>query len=447
MINWKDMKQNKVHKTIFLFVILLGFQVMAQEEELLTVEEAVSIALENNYLIKIATNDQLIDETSVSPGFAGMLPSVNAVVDTNNSLQNIEQTRSDGTQLSRDNAKNQNLTYGVQLDWTIFDGLRMFSRYDELKEIKKRSDAELKLAILGTVSDVMGTYYDLVQQKQQLSALDSTLVISRQRVELANNRFTIGRASKLELLNAQVDENTDQAAYHRQRELFQNTKTRLNEIMGRDVKEDFLVVELISIDKTLQLEDLEQQTTTQNPQLQAQLINKRITELQLKQIKGDRLPTISAQAGYMFSDSESSLGFTTNNNTRGFNYGISARLNLFDGFNQNRNEKIAKIQIENSELLIEQQTQTLLSQLTTAFQTYKTNLTLMELEVHNEAIAKENLEITLAKHRIGTIPTIEFRTAQLNYINAVVRSTNAVYEAKRSEITLQELAGNLRLGM
>ena len=69
----------------------------------------------------------------------------------------------------------------------------------------------------------------------------------------------------------------------------------------------------------------------------------------------------------------------------------------------------------------------------------------MELEVKNEAIAKENLEITMAKYRIGTIPTIEFRTAQLNYINAVVRSSNAVYEAKISEIILKELAGSLSL--
>ncbi len=437
--------QNRFHKILVLFLVFMGVQTMAQEEGLLTVEEAVSIALENNYQIKIASNDLKIDETSVSLGFAGMLPKVNAVADNNNSIQNIDQTRSDGTQLSKDNAKNTSVTYGVQLDWTIFDGLRMFSRYDQLQEIKKRSDAELKLAVLGTVSDVMTTYYDLVQQKQQLNALDSTLVISRQRVDLANNRFSIGKASKLELLNAQVDENTDQAVYLKQQELFENTKTRLNEIMGRGVKSEFRVVDLISIDRTLELDILEQQTTTQNPQLQAQLINKRITELQLKQIKGSRLPTISAQAGYMFSDSESSLGFTTNNSARGFNYGFSARLNLFDGFNQNRNEKIAKIQIENSELLIKQQTQTLLSQLSTAFQTYKTNLKLMELEVHNEEIAKENLEITMAKYRIGTIPTIEFRTAQLNYINAVVRSTNAVYQAKLSEITLKELAGNLSL--
>lgn len=439
--------QNKPHNIVILLLVLMGFHAMAQTEELLTVEEAVAIALENNYQIKIAANALKRDETSVSPGFAGMLPSLNAVADNNNSLQNIDQTRSDGTQLSRDNAKNTSLTYGVQLDWTIFDGLQMFSRYDELQEVKNRSDAELKRAILETVGDVMITYFDLVHQKHQLNALDSTIVISKQRVELANNRFSIGKASKLELLNAQVDENTDQAVFLRQQELYQNTKTRLNKIIGRDVKTAFRVGDLISIDKTLELDVLEQLTTSQNPQLQTQLIQKRITELQLKQIKGSRLPTISAQAGYMFSDSESSLGFTTNNNTRGFNYGFSARLNLFDGFNQNRNEKIAKIQIENSELLIEEQTQTLLSQLTTAFQTYKTNLRLMDLEVNNEAIAKENLEITMAKYRIGTIPTIEFRAAQLNYINAVVRSSNAVYSAKLSEITLQELAGNLSLGM
>lgn len=416
---------------------------MAQEKALLTVEEAVSIALENNHQIKMVANDLKIEETSFSPGFAGMLPTVNAVANNNNSIQNITQTRSDGTNLSRDNAKNNSLNYGVELDWTIFDGLRMFARYDQLQEATKLGEAQLKQAILITVSDAMATYFDLVQQKQQLNALDSTLVISKQRVELANNRFSIGKASKLELLNAQVDQNTDQTQYLRQQELFQNTKTRLNQIIGRDVKTDFQVVDLIAIDRSLELDDLEEEAKAQNPQLMAQLISKRMVELQLKELKGSRLPTINAHGGYLFSESESSLGFTTNNNARGFNYGLSLRWNLFDGSNQNRKEQIAKIQLKNSDLLIDQQTQTLLSQLSIAYQTYKTNLSLMELEIHNEAIAKENLDITMAKYKIGTIPTIEFRTAQLNYTQAVVRSSNATYEAKLSEIILKELAGNL----
>lgn len=412
---------------------------------MLTAEEAVAIALENNYQIKIISNELKIDETSVTPGFAGMLPTFNGVVDTNGSQQDINQIRSDGTEISRNNAKNNSLSYGVELDWTIFDGLRMFARYDQLKEIKNLGEAELKQAVLTTVGDVTTIYYDLVQQQQQLSALDSTLVISQQRVDLANNRFEIGKASKLELLNAQVDQNTDQTQYLRQQELYANTKVRLNEIIARDVKTDFKVVDILEVDTDLFLPKLEELAQKQNPQLQAQIINKRIAELQFKQVRAARFPTVSAQTGYTFNESESSLGFTTSNNTQGFNYGFSARLNIFDGFNQNRNEKIALIQIENSDLLIEQQTQTLLSQLSTAYHTYSTNLLLMDLESKNEDIAKENLDITMAKYRIGTIPTIEFRTAQLNYINAVLRSSNAAYEAKLSEITLKELAGNLSL--
>jgi outer membrane protein len=74
---------------------------------------------------------------------------------------------------------------------------------------------------------------------------------------------------------------------------------------------------------------------------------------------------------------------------------------------------------------------------------YLNNLELIHLEEDNEAIAKQNLSITLDKFKIGTITTLEFRTAQLNYINAKVRYSNAQYEAKLSEIALKELAGTI----
>ena len=170
---------------------------------------------------------------------------------------------------------------------------------------------------------------------------------------------------------------------------------------------------------------------------------KRQTRIQLKQVRATPYPTITANTGYVFSESESSLGFTTSANSRGWNYGFSARLNLFDGFTQNQQEKIARIQLENTDLEIARQQQTLASQLGTAYQTYLTNISLIELERSNAIIAKENLDITMEKFRIGTIPTIEFRTAQLNYINAIVRYSNAKFQAKLSEISLKEFAGNL----
>jgi outer membrane protein TolC len=127
------------------------------------------------------------------------------------------------------------------------------------------------------------------------------------------------------------------------------------------------------------------------------------------------------------------------------NYGFSASINVFNGFLQKRNERIARLQIENSTIAIEQQRQVLNSQLTSTYQTYLTNIQLIELESKNETIAKQNLDITLEKYRIGTINTLEYRTAQLNYLNAKVRHSVAQFEAKLSEIALKSLAGNLNL--
>tara|TARA_R110000868_G_scaffold174455_1_gene411159 strand:- start:10392 stop:11726 length:1335 start_codon:yes stop_codon:yes gene_type:complete len=440
------MKVNNIMSTKILLQSLLIFflcVLQGNAQELLTLKDAVQIALQNNYEIKIAQNDLKIDESNVAPGNAGMLPSATASIVKNNNIQNLSQTRADGTTNSLDNAKNNRLDYGVSLDWTIFDGLRMFAMRDQLRELQKLGENQLKLTIITKISDIQAAYFDLVQQQQQLSALDSTLVISNQRVNLAQNRFTIGKASKLEVLNAQVDINTDKVSLLRQKEMYANAKVLLNQILARDLTIDFKVAEVFTMEKQLDFAELKAFAEKQNPQVEALIISKKVAELELKKIKSGRYPTVKVNTGYNFSDTESSLGFTTQSSARGLNYGFSASLNLFDGFAQKRNEKIASLQIDNSSIQIEQQSLALHAQLTTAYQTYVTNLELIELEEKNEAIAKQNLDITLDKFRIGTITTLEFRTAQLNYVNATVRYSNAQFQAKLSEIALRELAGNI----
>ncbi len=430
-------------KILSLVIVFIFCIINMNAQEVLTIENAVKIALENNYEIKISKNNLKIDQSNVSIGNAGILPILTANIVDTNSLQNSSQTLQNGNVNTLDNAKNNRISYGVNLDWTIFDGFRMFARLDQLKELEKLGDEQLKLTVTTRISDVISTYFDLVQQQQQLSALDTTIVISNQRLALAQNRFSIGKASKLEVLNAQVDLNADKTSVLRQKELYKNTKTLLNQILARDLKTDYKVVDNTEINKQLLLPELTSLAEKQNPQLVTQIINRKISELQLKQIRANRYPTIRLNSGYAFVNTESSLGFTSQTSARGLNYGFTATLNLFDGFNQSRNEKIAKIQIENSQLLIEQQKLSLNSQLETSYQTYLTNLELIDLEEKNETIAKQNLDITLEKFRIGTITTLEFRTAQLNYVNAKVRNSNAQFQAKLSEIALKELAGNI----
>lgn len=438
------MKRLEMMNKILFHIIVFVFIPKAMGQEMLTVDQAVQIALKNNYDIKIAANELSVDKINNSIGNAGMLPDVSGTLSKNNSVQNSRQVQVNGDIRELDNAKNNRLEYGVNIGWTIFDGLKMFARYDQLKVLEQQGELQLKLAVLTKVSDVMTTYYNLVQQQQLIKALDTTIVISKQRLKTAENRFLIGKAAKLEVLNAQVDLNTDFSTLLKQKELYEITKIQLNEILARDLATNFQVVEDVALDDKLQLQELKAVAEKQNLQLQLAWVNNRIAQLDLKQTKANRYPTIRLNTGYTFVETESSLGFTTSSSSRGLNYGLTATMPIFNNFSQNRNEKIAKLQVENSSLKVEQQKQTVTAQLSSAFQTYLTNIALAKLEESNEAIAKRNMEITLEKFKIGTVATIEFRNAQENYINAIARNSNAKFQAKISEIALQQIAGNVK---
>lgn len=430
-----------IYKIIILFII--GFS--SQAQELLSLENAVKIALENNYEIKIANNNSKIEATNNNLANAKMLPALNATLTNNNSHLDTKQTQGDGTVRELDGAINRNITYGVGLDWTIFDGMSMFARKEQLNVLEQRGKAELQAAILTKISDVYLTYFDLVQQQQVLASIDTAIVISNQRVTTAQNRFSIGKASKLEVLNAQVDLNSDVSMQLRQKELYRIAKLKMNELLVRDVYTEFRVAEEISLDQNIEFAELKATAEKQNPQLQAQILSKKIADLNLKQVKGNRYPTVRITSGYNFTRSEASLGFITQSSGQGFVYGVTATVPIFNGFLQNRNEKVAKYQVENAGLLLEQQKLTLNTQLASFYTSYQTNLELVKVEAKNLEIAKQNLDITVAKFKIGTITTIEFRTAQQNYIEAAVRYSNAQYVTKISEINLKELAGTLKL--
>jgi outer membrane protein len=418
---------------------------LSQAQELLTVKDAIAIALENNYDIKLFQNNLRVAQENVTPGNAGMLPTVTGNFNQNNSLSNSNQTQANGDVRALDNAKNNSLNYGISVGWTVFDGLGMFSRYETLKELQKQGEAELQRSVVTRISDVISTYYTIVEQQNLLSAIDSSIVISQERLRTAENRFSIGKASRLEVLNVQVNLNTDESNRIKQENVVKNLKITLNTLLARDLQQDFQVIREVSIDETLTLGNLLEQSKSTNPDLILISINRRLAELEEKTVKANRYPTVRLNGGYNFSESESSLGFVAESRSRGLTYGITASVNIFDGFNQRRNERIAKIRIENADLQLSQINQQIETEIAQAFNVYKTNLELVKLEEKNEQIARQNMNITLDKYKIGTLSAVEFRDAQENFINAVSRFNSAKTQAKLSETLLMELIGKIEL--
>ncbi|MCZ8169078.1 MAG: TolC family protein [Flavobacterium sp.] len=429
-------------RTIYSFLLYFVFH-LGIAQPILRLEEALDIALQNNFDIVLAKNNATIASTRNDAGNAGMLPNIMLNVNDINSITNTNQIQG-GTERTLNNAKNLVLNYGVALDWTVFDGLRMFARKEQLKKLEAQGKAALQSAILTRVGDIYVAYYDLVQRQQQIKVVDTAIALSKARYTVAENRYKIGKASKLEVLNAQVDLNTDESLQVRQKEQYKAAKINLNVLMARAPELDFQVEESVILEENIDLAAHISLAKSQNPQLIALMLAKNSAELQLKQIRAGRYPTIRVNTGYNIQRTEASLGFITQSQSQGFTYGFSASMPIFQGNQISRDERIAKLEIENAKLTVAQQELLIVGQLQSAYESYLAQKSLATIEANNVTLAAQNLDITLAKFKIGTLTPIEYRSAQQQYIEAKIRHSNALFQAKIFETTLKELSGTLR---
>ncbi|WP_345334046.1 TolC family protein [Mucilaginibacter defluvii] len=429
---------------VLLLFIFCAAQLTAQQAPpKLTLQEAVELALQNNFNIKLSQNNAAIAKNNVSVGNAGMLPFVTADVTSSNSIQTTRQTRADGSVNNITNARNTGITYGVNLDWTIFDGFAMFANYDRLKELNKLGELGLRDTVQSMVANVITTYYNLISQDAQIRALNGVLATSRTQARYANDKYQVGAASRLELNTALVNANLDTANLINQIQQFRYTKIQLNQLLMRDVQTEFVVADTIIVDENLKLADIINEAQTQNPTILAGQINKRLAEISLRQVKATRYPQIAVTSGYTISDSRNPAGFARVQNARGFNYGVTASLNIFDGFNQWRRERNAKLQIQNAELNYKRTQQEIEATISNFFISYASGLELIKIGQANKDLAKRNLELSLEKYRLGNITPLEIREAQRAYLDAQSRFSAAQYQSKLAEITLKQLTNRI----
>ncbi|HET7896587.1 MAG TPA: TolC family protein, partial [Flavisolibacter sp.] len=112
-------------------LLLLTGSLWAQQDSL-TAEEAVALALRNNYNIMLARQDSAVAAINYAYRNAAFLPRVNAAGTALFSNNNQKQTLADGSEKNRSGIRSNNLSGSINLNWTVFDGLRMFLLRDQI---------------------------------------------------------------------------------------------------------------------------------------------------------------------------------------------------------------------------------------------------------------------------------------------------------------------------
>ncbi|MEX0769163.1 MAG: TolC family protein [Balneolaceae bacterium] len=430
----------RIFTLVFLLLSTVSPELYAQER--LSLDEAINIGIRNHYGIEIARNSAQIDSNNRTLGNAGFLPTLSANASRS---ERVEDSRFESEFAEGENtgARSTITNAGATLNWTLFDGLLMFATYDKLGEFEELGRNELRLQMEMTVNQIIASYVNIIRLSDQLNVLEDAVEVSRERVEIAETKLDLGSGSEYELLQARTDLNADRAAVLRERNLLMEARVNLNELLAREVDIEFEVMSDIPLNRTLSYEALYPQLTEQNTDLMLARTEQRIADLEIREIKAERFPEIELNSGYNFSRTEGGGGFLQFNESRGLNIGLTARINLFDGFDNSRRVQNAKINLKNRQLEVEQIQKRISSNFLSTWRTYQNNLELVDLEQDNLSNAEETLDIALERFRLGTISAIEFREAQRAFLAAENRLITAKYGAKLAETTLLRLSGTL----
>ena len=429
-----------------LLFILCYITLQAGAQRLLTLEEAVATALKQNFDIQLSKNDSAIAALNYSYRNAAFLPRLNGNLGT--TWNNNKQTQEFSNNTKREGkVKTNNLNSSVSLNWTLFDGLRMFATRDKAEELVKLGELGIKQQIINTVATVINTYYNIVRQKQLLKAIEEQIALSQERVKLAQYKLDIGVGAKPDVLQSKVDNNAQKALQLEQLTLISQLKEQLNQAMNVLDAPPYDVSDSIPLNTKLSLGDIQNGLETTNPGLLISRKNIDIAGLTLKELKADLFPVVSFNSAYNFSRNNNNLAINPAlpvfSQNKGFNYGLTATIPIFNGFNTKRLIKQQELNIQYQRMFFDNQKSQLNLSVINAFLEYEQQKKALALEEENILLAKENVSIVFQVYKLNSTTLIQLKEAEKSLQDAYTRLITARYNTKLSETELLRLKGDL----
>lgn len=433
-------KKMKNRYWIFILIYMIGSSGSAQK--LLSLEEAIKIALEENHNIRVVRNEVAIAENGAHPGKAGLLPTLD--LNGNYQYSNNNTTQQFVGQEANEINGAVTTSYGssLNLGYTLFDGLGNVYNYKKLKSTLELVNAQTRAEIETTIIEIIAAYYALARAQENYRIASEALGISKELLQRESEELQFGQSTRREYLNIKVNYNTDSASMVSTNLELESAHNNIVFLLA-GIEED--IVANTSVDLVQQLDYMTLMTSAMenNSQVVAGQYNKLNAEYDVKMANAVQMPRISTNASYGYNKVNSDAGFLTSNQTTGLTAGVTLGFNIFDGRSRQIDRQNAKIAMNNQKIRYEELQKQTKRNFANAFATYENNIALLGIEENSLITAQQNFETTREQYRLGTVTSTEFREAQLNLINAQFRITDAKFLAKVAEFEVLRVAGQL----
>ena len=436
--------------TLLLFPLLATAQTAT-----VTLQEAVEIALENNYQLKQAQNNQDLADTRVFSAKADFAPSLNASFNGSRNVgrQFVQED------LSFDDRTTYNLGGSINTNLTVFNGFSNIANLRQARADKASEEQSYNRLRENVIFTTASRYLQVVLNEELLKIAESSLEASQSQLEQVEAQVEVGSRPTVDLFNQEAAVATDELVVIQRENALEVSKAQLIRIMQDDAITEVQTL-VPSIDElSIMPVDLNLQEM-----IDAALNNRSDYKAQEFAIEGNRqnqtivrsnlLPSITASAGIntRYSDQftlpglgEGTVPFTDQffDQQISRSIGFSVSIPIFNRWNNRTNLQSAQIQLKNSQLELDNIQFQITEEVRQAYNDYKAIVKEMESSLKALIAAERAFETEQQRYEIGSTTLIELNQANANFVQAQSERVQSVYDFIFQEQLLDYYIGQL----
>lgn len=425
--------------TCFLLVPLATFA----QTEIITLQEAIDIALENNYQLKQVENNLELAESNIKNEYADYLPSVSG---------RLSGSRTSGQQFIFDrfsegldpfvNVTSEGASGSVGADIVIFDGFNNIHTLRASQQSKISREESLRRARENVIFTTASRYLQVLLDKQLLDISRENLATSEKQLEQVDAQVEVGSRPTVDLYNQEAQVANDELSVTQRQNSLNISKLLLVRQLQIDplVEYEFVVPEISEVQDSeilamYDLTELIEQALMSRSDIKSEEADINNLRYQVKIAKGNLYPTISASASISsrYSDQYSLAGQDVSFSDQFFDQqvnrsiGLSISVPLFQNWDRMYNIQASKVQLKNAELDLENTELQVIQEVTQAYNDY-TSYSKELAAAEKSLIASEKaFETQQERYNVGASTLIELSQAQSTYVEAQSNYTQARY--------------------
>ncbi|WP_442264461.1 TolC family protein [Tenacibaculum sp. ZS6-P6] len=381
----------KKYITSVFVLFFMSIAINAQEKVLrLSMQEAIDYAIKTNYDNKVALkNIEAAKQKKWETTTIG-LPQIDGKVDYQNNLKQLFEPVDFNQDGFPDFGAKHSVTAGVTLKQLIFDGTYLVGLQSAKTYLKISEQAKEKTE-LATKEAVINAYGNVLVAEKSLGILESNKRVLSKNLNETQKIFDNGLTEEENVEQLQITLGTLENNIRNTQRLRDIAYKMLNIALGN------------SIDKQLELSDTLEDLAIQNTDLgllsktfnldnhidyRIASNDREANRLLLKLERNRQLPTLAAFVNYnAIANSNSFSFFNSSQQWRSTSLlGVSLNVPIFGSFRAKSRIKQAKLELENSDIRLEEIKQKLNLQAQTAKSEY-------QLSIENYETAKRNLQL------------------------------------------------------